>query len=103
MSENQQQRVTKSTNASTNILQQYADAKRTAGLFNDVTVQAEGESIPANRLVLACYSKFFESMFLSRMKEQYQSKVEIHQFDGKIVKSLIDFMYSGKIDIDSAM
>ena len=63
--------------------------------------QQDGESIPANRLVLACYSKFFESMFLSRMKEQYQSKMEIHQFGGKIVKSLIDFMYSGKIDIDS--
>ena len=101
MAENQQQHVTKSMDASTNVLQQYADAKRTAGLFNDVTVQAEGESIPANRLVLACYSKFFESMFLSRMKEQYQNEVEIHQFDGKVVKLLIDFMYSGKIDIDS--
>ena len=101
MAENPQQTVTKSRDISTNILQQYANVKRIAGLFNDVTVQAEGESIPANRLVLACYSKFFESMFLSRMKEQYQSEVEIHQFDGKIVKSLIDFMYSGKIDIDS--
>ena len=101
MAENQKQRVTKSIDASTNILQQYANAKRTAGLFNDVTVHVEGESIPANKLVLACYSKFFESMFLSRMKEQYQSKVEIHQFDGKVVKLLIDFMYSGKIDIDS--
>ena len=98
---NHAQRITKVRYSSTNILLQYANAKRTAGLFIDVTVQAEGESIPANRLVLACYSKFFESMFLSRMKEQYQNEVEIHQFDGKIVKSLIDFMYSGKIDIDS--
>ena len=97
----QKQHVTKCKESSTNILLQYANVKRIAGLFNDVTVQAEGESIPANRLVLACYSKFFESMFLSSMKEQYQSEVEIHQFDGKIVKSLIDFMYSGKIDIDS--
>ena len=101
MALNQKQRITKVRDICANILQQYANAKRTAGLFNDVTVQAEGESIPANRLVLACYSKFFESMFLSRMKEQYQSNVEIHQFDGKIVKSLIDFMYIGKIDIDS--
>ena len=101
MTENPKQTVTKLRDVGGNILQQYANAKRTAGLFNDVTVQAEGESIPANRLVLACYSKFFESMFLSRMKEQYQSEVEIHQFDGKIVKSLIDFMYCGKIDIDS--
>jgi len=45
------------------------------GGFNDVTVEERGESIPANRMVLACYSKFFESMFLSPIKERYQNTV----------------------------
>jgi len=39
-------------------------------------------------------------MFLSPMKERYQSEVEIHQFDGKAVRSLIDFMYCGEININ---
>ena len=100
MSQNKQQRVTKCRNrASDATLQNYANNKRLAGQFNDVIVLADSESIPANRLVLACFSKFFESMFLSPMKEQYRNQVEIRQFDGKIVRSIIDFMYSGKIDI----
>ena len=67
--------------------------------FNDVTVVAGSERIAANRLVLACYSKFFESMFLSPTTERYQTEVEIQNYDGKIVRALIDFMYSGKINI----
>ena len=78
-------------------LQKYANNKRTAGLFNDVIVLAEGESIPGNRLVLACYSKFFETMFLTPMKEQYENQVKICQFNGGIIRSLIDYMYSGTI------
>jgi len=88
----------KDENAAT--LQQYASDKRIADQFNDVTVLAESESVPANKLVLSCYSKFFESMFLSPMKERYQSEVEIKQFDGKAVRALIDFMYCGEININ---
>jgi len=39
-------------------------------------------------------------MFLSPMKERYQSEVEIKQFNGKTVRALIDFMYCGEININ---
>ena len=58
-------------------LLEYANTKRNTENFNDVTIQAGAESISANRMVLACYSKFFESMFLSQLKEKYQNTVEI--------------------------
>jgi len=101
MSRNQQEDVTRCRDENTATLQQYANDKRIADQFNDITILAGSESIPANKLVLSCYSKFFESMFLSPMKERYQSEVEIHQFDGKAVRSLIDFMYCGKIIINN--
>ena len=82
-------------------LLQYANNKRIDGDFNDVTIQAGVECISANRMVLACYSKFFESMFLSPLKEKYQNRVEIKEFDGKAVKQVIEFIYAGNIDIDS--
>jgi len=82
-------------------LLQYANNKRIDGDFNDVTVEVGGESIPANRMVLACYSKFFESMFLSPMKEKYQNTVVIKDFNGKAVKHVIDYIYSGQIDINT--
>jgi len=100
MSQNQQENVTKCRDENATTLQQYANDKRLVDQFNDITILAGSESIPANKLVLSCYSKFFESMFLSPMKERYQSEVEIKQFDGKAVRSLIDFMYCGEININ---
>ena len=81
-------------------LSDYANNHRLAGHFNDVTVQVGLESIPANRMVLSCYSKFFETMFLSEFREQYQNRVVIRQ-DGKAVRTIINYMYAGCIDIDS--
>ena len=82
-------------------LLQYANNKRIDGDFNNVTIQAGDESILANRMVLACYSKFFESMFLSPLKEKYQNSVEIKHFDGKAVKQVIEFIYTGNVDINA--
>ena len=99
MSQNEQEGVIKCREENAVTLQQYANNKRMADQFNDVTVIAGSERIAANRLVLACYSKFFESTFLSPTTERYQTEVEIQKYDGKIVRALIDFMYSGKINI----
>ena len=82
-------------------LLQYANTKRINGEFNDVTIQAGGQSIPANRMVLSCYSKFFESMFSLSLKERYQDTVAIQQFDGESIKNLIEFIYTGTIDINT--
>ena len=81
-------------------LLQYANNKRVDGDFNDVTIQAGAESISANRMVLACYSKFFESMFLSQLKEKYQNTVKIKTFDGIAVKHIIEYIYTGSIHIN---
>ena len=87
------QRVT-----SPNVLQ-YANEKRNKGTFNDVSIEAGTETIAANRMILSCCSRFFEGMFGLEMKEKYQDPVQINGFDGKAVKTLIDFMYSGEITI----
>jgi len=84
-------------------LQKYANDKRSTDQFNDITVLVGSESIPANKLVLSSYSKFFKFMLLSPMKERNQNEVEIQQFDGKAVRSLVDFMYCGEININEGM
>ena len=88
------QRVT-----SPNVLQ-YASETRNKGTFNDITIEAGIETIAANRMILSCCSRFFEGMFDLEMKEKYQhDPVQINGFDGKAVKALIDFMYSGEVTI----
>ena len=81
-------------------LLQYAKANRDDGTFNDVTIQTGHLSIRANRMVLSCYSTFFEKMFKSQMKERYKSSITIHEIDPTAVKHVIDYMYEGSITID---
>ena len=80
---------------------EYADKNRKEGWFVDVIVEVDSLKIPANRFVLSCCSIVFEKMFKSQMKERYDKTVNISAVDGESVESLIDFMYSGKLIIDS--
>ena len=90
------------SNAHSKCLLDYAEKKRKEGVFNDVTIIAGDESIPGNKIVLSCYSKFFETMFETNMKERYENKVEVSGFDGQIIKMLVQYMYTGTITIDSS-
>ena len=80
-------------------LLQYANETRQEGLYNDVTIKAGKQNIRANRMILSCYSKVFERMFHSQMKEQYQDAIEIKDFNGEAIELLIDFIYIRKINI----
>ena len=81
-------------------LLEYANKNRDEGLFSDVTIVAGNERIPANRLVLSCYSTYFEGMFKLQMRERYENIIEIKTIDGRELRALIDFIYTGSIDID---
>ena len=81
-------------------LLEYANLTRDEGTFNDFTIKVENLEISVHRIVLACCSNFFANMFKTNMKEKYQGFIEIQGFDGKIIKDLIEFIYTGKIVID---
>ena len=88
------QRVT-----SPNVLQ-YPNEKRNKGKFNGVTIKAGIETFAADRMILPSCSRFFEGLFDLEMKEKCQhDPVQINGLDGKAVKALIDFMYSGEVTI----
>ena len=78
----------------------YADENRNAGRFCDVTIKVKQLSLPANKIILAYFSKYFESMFTMEMSEKYQNEVEIKNLDSEAVKLIIDYFYSGSIDIN---
>ena len=78
----------------------YANENRKSGLFNDINIQVGNERFPCNKLVLSCYSTYFQTMFRTEMLERYQDTVELQGFDGKYIKILIDCMYGETIVID---
>ena len=82
-------------------LLEYAKINRNEGSFNDVTITAGNESIPANRLILSCYSVYFEKMFKSNMRERYENVIKIEAIEGQSLKTLVDYIYSGSIDINN--
>ena len=69
--------------------------------FNDFTIKVQNKTFPANRMVLSCYSKFFEKTFQVEMKEKYENSVTIHNMSTKSMQTIIDFIYTGKIVIDN--
>ena len=80
---------------------EYAKINRNKSWFNDITITAGNESIPANRLILSCYSIYFEKLFKSNMREQYEHVIKIQTIDGQSLKTLIDYIYSGSIVINT--
>ena len=78
----------------------YANEHRKSGLFNDINIQVENERFPCNKMVLSCYSTYFQTMFRTEMQEQYQDAIELQGFNGKYIKMLIDYMYGETIVID---
>ena len=93
-----QNSVTRKCNFTPSVLE-YANKNRHDDTFNDVTITAGGINVPVNKLVLSCFSKVFEHMFKTEIKEK--NCVEIPAFDGEAVKSLVDYIYTGSIDIDN--
>ena len=87
--------VTRRRVTNANLLE-YASKNRHERIFNDVTIFAGNETIPANRLVLSCQSKFFEGM----LRLTHETVIELEAVDGTTVKALIDFIYTGSITID---
>lgn len=77
----------------------YANENRINGCFNDVTVQAENQYFPANKMILSCYSTFFEKMFKLEMKERYEKSVLVQGVDARTLELVINYIYTSNLDI----
>ena len=87
--------ITRRRVANANLLE-YASKNRNEGLFIDVTIFAGDEICYGNRLILSCYSEYFEGLF----RMSWQNSYEIEDVDGAAMKALIDFIYTGSITIN---
>ncbi|CAK8684624.1 unnamed protein product [Clavelina lepadiformis] len=78
----------------------YANRKRKEDRFNDVNITVENETFSANRMVLSCYSDYFDRMFETTMKEKYQDEVVVKEVSKTSMKLIIEFIYTGNIKIN---
>lgn len=75
------------------------NAQRMKNQFSDVGLVAGGNVIRAHRSVLAAASAYFNAMFTGGLVEEQQELVEIHSISLKILSLLIDFIYTGNVEI----
>ena len=91
-------KYTRNSNQVPNLLD-YANQQRINGFLNDVQLKAGQESVPANRLVLACFSKHFQDKFKAQSNEN--NSLVIEGIDGQSLRTLIDYIYDGNIVINN--
>lgn len=65
----------------------------------DVVLRAQRQEIYAHRAVLAACSSYFLAMFTHELLESGQKTVEIKDMDPSVLASLVDYAYTGEIDI----
>ncbi|CAI2302977.1 unnamed protein product [Caenorhabditis sp. 36 PRJEB53466] len=66
----------------------------------DVTLVCGWKRINAHRLVLSACSGYFLSMFTSQMSECYMKEVNLEDIDPLTLESLVEFCYTGCIEIN---
>lgn len=73
--------------------------RRSEQLCDVVLEVANGDRVPAHRVVLASQSAYFRAMFTGEMSESKKRDVAINGLDGPSVTSLIDYAYTATIEI----
>lgn len=73
--------------------------QRLKNQFSDVGLVAGERIIRAHRSVLAAGSAYFNAMFTGGLVEEQQELVEIHAISANILTMLVDFIYTGNVDI----
>lgn len=69
------------------------------GSLCDISLKIEDQSISAHRVVLAAASPYFLAMFTGNMLESRQVEVCLHDLEFKALISVVEYCYSGKIEI----
>ena len=65
----------------------------------DVVLRAGGEELHTHRAILAACSAYFLAMFTHELREREQEVVEIKDMDAQVLASLVDFAYTGEINV----
>lgn len=77
------------------------NALRQNSRFCDVEIVVGSTTIQAHRAVLSAASAYFEAMFRPELglSEGKQKSVTLHSIRADILKMLIDFVYTGQVEI----
>ena len=70
-----------------------------SGELSDVTLQCGDSEIACHRVILAESSPYFKAMFTSNMREAEDRCVELKDVAFKVLRKVVEFLYTGQIKI----
>jgi hypothetical protein len=73
---------------------------RNENLFTDISIYVEGVEFPCHKVILCASSSYFRAMFTCDLRESRLGKVYIENISPWTMKRLLDYMYTGKIEIN---
>ncbi|GIY69856.1 speckle-type POZ protein [Caerostris darwini] len=66
--------------------------------FADVNLKCGSVTVPAHKNILAARSPVFAAMFATEMSENLTNVVDITDMDVSVLRNMLTFMYSGRIE-----
>jgi hypothetical protein len=69
-------------------------------LFTDIYIYVDGVEFPCHKVILCAASNYFKAMFSCDLKESRLGKVFIENISPWTMKRLLDYIYTGKIEIN---
>lgn len=74
---------------------------RTNGVFTDIILCLGQEEFPCHRNILSASSPYFKAMFTNKMRENCDKHVYFDQTSPWTFKRIIDYVYTGKLEIST--
>jgi hypothetical protein len=73
---------------------------RNENLFTDISIYVEGVEFACHKVLLCAASTYFRAMFSCDLKESRLGKVYIENISPWTMKRLLDYIYTGNIEIN---
>ncbi|CAO2628114.1 Speckle-type POZ protein [Lemmus lemmus] len=64
--------------------------------FTDCCLVVAGQEFQAHKAILAARSPVFRAMFKNDMEESRKNRIEIHDLEPQVFKTMVGFIYTGK-------
>lgn len=75
---------------------------RATEILTDVDLVSGQTTVPCHKLILSLHSAFFRTLFHSEgFLESGQERILLNHINPKLLQSVVTFIYTGKLDIDS--
>ncbi|CRL05561.1 CLUMA_CG018061, isoform A [Clunio marinus] len=70
----------------------------TTGRYSDITLITDTKKFKAHKVILAANSPVFDTIFNNHMKDRSSDEVYLKNIKESVVKTFLDFLYTGKIE-----